>query len=161
MSDTGPLDPYQPQSDEEEWDDEGRTPGPRVLWGRITILGLLLILAFMLGRASAPSGISQSAYDRVVRQNRGLTAQVDALETAAGQPVVEESPSPSPKASASSSPASKPARSYIVKKGDTLRGIAHKFYGDSSLDDYIAQANGITDPKQLRSGDTLVIPPKP
>lgn len=53
-------------------------------------------------------------------------------------------------------------RTYAVKTGDTLSGIAQKFYGDASQWPRIADANGITDPRRLQtaqqSGKELVIP---
>ena len=54
-------------------------------------------------------------------------------------------------------PAGKP---YIVVSGDTLGGIARKFYGTSSLDDVIFRANTkvIKDRNKLSPGMRLVIP---
>ena len=54
-------------------------------------------------------------------------------------------------------PAGKP---YIVVSGDTLGGIARKFYGKSSLDDVIFRANSkvIKDRNRLSPGMRLVIP---
>ncbi len=48
---------------------------------------------------------------------------------------------------------------YIVKQGDSLWYIASKEYGDSGLWRQIADANNIYDPKKLKSGTELVIPP--
>ena len=45
---------------------------------------------------------------------------------------------------------------YVVQPGDTLSGIASKFGVDSWQD--VADANGITDPKSLQAGATIVIP---
>ena len=55
------------------------------------------------------------------------------------------------------SPEGKP---YIVVSGDTLGGIARKFYGKSSLDDVIFRANTkvIKDRNKLSPGMRLVIP---
>jgi 5'-nucleotidase len=50
---------------------------------------------------------------------------------------------------------------YVVESGDTLASIAEDFYGDASLDDFLAEANGITDPSSLSVGTELTIPPKP
>lgn len=47
---------------------------------------------------------------------------------------------------------------YVVKKGDTLQGIAHKFYKDTSKWRKIADANNIKHPKLLKVGRKLVIP---
>lgn len=52
---------------------------------------------------------------------------------------------------------------YTVKKGDTLRQIAEKFYGDPSKWKAIARANDLKDPDKLKVGAKLKIPklPKP
>jgi LysM repeat protein len=46
---------------------------------------------------------------------------------------------------------------YVIQKGDTLIPIARKF-GITVQD--IQQANGITDPRRLRIGQEIIIPPK-
>ena len=62
-----------------------------------------------------------------------------------------------PAADGEGAPAGKP---YIVVSGDTLGGIAKKFYGKSSLDDVIFRANTnvIKDRNKLSPGMRLVIP---
>ncbi|QYY35777.1 LysM peptidoglycan-binding domain-containing protein [Ruficoccus sp. ZRK36] len=57
--------------------------------------------------------------------------------------------------SASSSSASVPEGSYLVKKGDTLGAIAKRYDVKVSA---LMTANGISDPRSLRAGQTLVIP---
>lgn len=44
---------------------------------------------------------------------------------------------------------------YVVKKGDTLSGIAYKLYGDTSKWRDLAKANGITNPRLLQVGTKL------
>ena len=46
----------------------------------------------------------------------------------------------------------------IVKRGDTLSGIAARVYGDPSRWRDIANANNIEDPFNLPTGASLVIP---
>jgi len=50
---------------------------------------------------------------------------------------------------------------YVVVSGDTLSGIALKFYGNGGATYYnqIAQANHISDPNLIYVGQVLVIPP--
>lgn len=50
------------------------------------------------------------------------------------------------------------ARHYTVRKGDTLRSIAAKFYSDPSEWKRIARANHIKDPGKLKVGTRLRIP---
>lgn len=54
--------------------------------------------------------------------------------------------------------AKKGAKSYTVKKGDTLWALAEKYYGDGTQWKKIAKANGIKDPKKLPIGKKLTIP---
>lgn len=53
------------------------------------------------------------------------------------------------------------ARSYTVQSGDTLWGIARKFYGDGSLAYRLAAANStiIKNPNLIYPGQVLTIPP--
>lgn len=47
---------------------------------------------------------------------------------------------------------------YVVKKGDSLAGIARKFYGTSSRVKEICSMNGIEDPDQIRPGQNILLP---
>jgi len=47
---------------------------------------------------------------------------------------------------------------YTVIRGDSLFGIAQRFYGDGNKLPIIAQANGIADPDRIFPGQVLVIP---
>jgi nucleoid-associated protein YgaU len=124
-------------------------------------LGAALLIAFFVGRASAPGGVSKGALDKVKTQLSDAQQQIQTLQAQAAA-AVSASPAPSGSASPSATPAAAAgSQTYTVKPGDTLRGIAQKFYGDSSLATVIEQANNITDPSQLRSGETITIPPKP
>jgi hypothetical protein len=61
-----------------------------------------------------------------------------------------------------SAPGSTPApavpRTYVVRAGDTLSGIARQFYGDAKRWPEIQAANGITNPNLIHIGDRLTIP---
>ena len=46
----------------------------------------------------------------------------------------------------------------IIHEGDSLWAMASKEYGDSSMWRMIAEANGISNPRLLRSGETLRLP---
>jgi nucleoid-associated protein YgaU len=147
----------QPEPDEDRYEPEG---GGRVLWGRIIALLVALLVAFLIGRATAGGGssISSARYAKVKRDlaiARARAAQADQT------PVAEQTtpaPSPSPEESESDAAGGK---TYVVKSGDTLRGIAQKFYGDASLADLIAEANNITDATLVHEGTELAIPPEP
>ncbi len=48
---------------------------------------------------------------------------------------------------------------YTVESGDTLGGIAHRFYGSARHYQAIADHNDIDDPRRIRLGQTLRLPP--
>jgi LysM repeat protein len=50
---------------------------------------------------------------------------------------------------------------YVVKQGDTLSGVAAKFYEDASKWRPIALTNGILDPLSISAGQQLFIPSLP
>ncbi|NAZ73849.1 LysM peptidoglycan-binding domain-containing protein [Kineococcus sp. T13] len=49
-------------------------------------------------------------------------------------------------------------RTYTVKAGDTLSGIAQKMYGSSARWQDIANASGVRDPRSLKVGQVLKVP---
>jgi len=94
------------------------------------------------------SGTDGNANARLVMQDdRNLV-----LYTADNRPVWS---SGTTVASAEQAPA---GQSYTVASGDTLWGIAEKFYGDGSQYEKIAAANGISNPDALQVGQQLTIP---
>lgn len=64
-------------------------------------------------------------------------------------------PTPTPKVSLPSK------RTCVVRKGDTLSGIARRFYGHAEAWSLIAKANPGVDPDRLPVGATLKLPPVP
>jgi nucleoid-associated protein YgaU len=57
-------------------------------------------------------------------------------------------------------PSSQAARTYTVKKGDTLSRIAKEFMGDSNayMDIFNANRDQLTDPDEIKPGQVLKIP---
>lgn len=51
-----------------------------------------------------------------------------------------------------------PKRTYTVKSGDTLWGIAQEFYGNGSLDGYLAQINHIPNANLIYPGEVITVP---
>jgi LysM repeat protein len=64
----------------------------------------------------------------------------------------------SPAATSTKSIAQYMDKTYKVKQGDTLWGIAQRLLGDGSKWTIIAKANGITNPKSLQIGQVIKYP---
>ncbi len=153
-----------------------------VLWGRVVVLGVVLLLVFLLGRSTGGSRSElQALQDRVEAQN----AEIDQLEAenralaspspdAAGDPnapgtvptatptsTASPTPSPTSRATATPTAGSTAAQNYTVRPGDSLRGIANRFYGNAVYAKCIQNANNIDDARSLPVGKSLTIPPKP
>lgn len=159
---TESFEPIEPDS--YEWDyEEARDRGPRVLWGRVVALGLFLIFAFLFGRWTAPATPLTTELKEARAELEAADREIESLENQlAAQTAPEEETQPTPTPAQEQTPAaSGEEKTYIVKSGDTLAAIAIKFYGDSTLDDLIAEANDITDPTSIKPGQKLIIPPKP
>ena len=145
--------------DSYEWDyEEEPERRSKVLWGRIVALLAFLVLAFLLGRATAAGDGDDRAQrlaaivERLEDENEQLRAELDAARATTPEPETtpaEETPTDEEEET-----------TYVVEQGDTLRGIAQSFYGDATLDDCIAAENDINDPTELRPGQELVIPPE-
>ena len=146
-----------------DWDfeDEEKTrgEGPRLLWGRILALLVALVLVFFLGRATVSAGSSDQEVQDLREQVAELESQLDTLRSQQATEASEEPASAAPSESAAGGEAE--AEIYTVKPGDTLNTIAEDVYGDVGLGDELGEANGITDPEELRVGDELEIPPEP
>ena len=54
-----------------------------------------------------------------------------------------------------------PSGTYTIQRGDTLMAIAAHFYGDASQWSVIAEANPKADPRRLRVGQEIKLPPRP
>lgn len=167
---TEPLDPYESDpSSEYDWDEEpAADDSPRILWGRVAVLGAMLLLAFLFGRATKSAGVPDSELSAARQQVQELRAENQALEEElASAPVVTDEPTAGTETGSEgdgetgTTDTSGEDKTYIVEEGDSLTTIAQKFYGDSSLDDFLAEVNGITDPTQLAVGQELTIPSDP
>jgi nucleoid-associated protein YgaU len=158
---TEPLAPYEPEPEPSyEWDyEDERRSRPKVLWGRIVILAIVLILVYLLGRSTAPEGIPQSRLEQaraesaqLEEENQALADQVEELEAA------QESPSPTTTTVAGGTDETGELETYTVRRGDTLTSIAQDVCEDPSLDNAIGELNDISDPEQLTVGSDIQIP---
>ncbi|MBW3594543.1 MAG: LysM peptidoglycan-binding domain-containing protein [Actinobacteria bacterium] len=167
MSDheTESFTPYEPQTSY-DWDygdqppPEGGRNVPNVLWGRLAALGLLALIAFLLGRWSAPNGVDSEQLAAARADNRAAQARIEELEAALqAQPTVSPTPSITvDDQTDEADDATFDGETYTIQSGDTLRDIAERFCGDPTEGDLIADFNGIADPTLITPGTELKIP---
>ena len=159
---TEPLAPYEPEPEASyEWDyEDDRNSRPKVLWGRIVILVIVLVLAYLLGRSTAPEGISPTALERaraestqLEEENQALADEVEELEAA------QESPTTTTAAGGTDETGETgKTETYTVRRGDTLTSIAQDVCEDPTLDNAIGELNDISEPEQLSVGAEIQIP---
>lgn len=172
------IDPYEPPEDpayDWEYDDEpAYRSGPRVLWGRLVVLAVVLLVAFLIGRATGGGGVPQEDFDAARAERNDAQAQVQDLQQEVSQlenqsealqnslDEAEAAAETTTDTTGDENTAEEPAgETYVIEEGDTLRDIAIEFYGDATLDDYIAEANDIADPSLISAGVEIIIPPDP
>lgn len=176
MSDreTESFTPYEPQTSY-DWDygeeppagggdGGGGRPVPNILWGRLIALGLLALVAFLIGRWSAPNGVGEERLRALRADNAAAEEKIDELEAALQtQTQAQPTETPTPEITVGDQndepdDANFDGETYVVQSGDTMRGIAERFCGDPTEDDLIADFNGIADPTLLSVGTELKIP---
>ena len=174
------LDPYEPPESEYEWDydeEPARRDAPKVLWGRVAILGAGIILAFLIGRMTAGGGIPASDLARAERQAEDARAEVAALTdrvtsledqldaaegaAAAGTTDTADDTTDNPDEEGDTAAPEGDVETHVVASGETLTTISEEYYDDTGYADYIAEYNGIDDPSLVSTGTELQIPPKP
>lgn len=152
-----------------------------ILWGRVAALGGALLLAFLFGTwvAGGDEGIDEQQHlqtveerDRLARENEELQEQIDQLsqgEPPANPPTADnddedgdDSDSDSDSGDGDGSDDSDgQSQVYVVRQGDTLSGVAQRFYGSSGKKarERIAEANDLEPDSTLTVGQELTIPP--
>jgi LysM domain len=176
---TETMEPYEPSDDAYEWDYDGDPSDhhpPTILWGRVAVLGGAILIAFLLGRLTAPGGVSQDSFDTVKAQRDDAQAQADNLQAqvddlTAAQDETQDQATPTPNASPTPDTGDNQAAgdeastTYTVKAGDTLRDVAKAVYCDALAYEGIASANpsDVGPPPNyiIQPGADLVIPDDP
>lgn len=168
---TEPFEPYEPDP-AYDWDMEPEEhERPKILWGRLVALGVLLVVVFLGGRACAPDGVPPEELDQARARiedlegdNDRLRSEIAALEQAQATPTetptTEPTETPTDDATATEEPEVE-GETYVVKEGDTLTSLAVEFYGDGQYADELAAANDLPPDSFLDIGQELFIPDEP
>jgi outer membrane murein-binding lipoprotein Lpp len=178
MRERDSLEPYEPSDPGYDWDYEAEEQPrnlPNILWGRVAVLGAVVLLAFLIGRMTAGGGgVAQERFDEARADLQTAQDEISTLESdlqqtqrdleAAQQANAADTnaPTDTQEDDGEEDPAANPdSEVHTVVPGDTFTTIAEEYYGDAGLADYIMEANQITDPTQLSVGSDIIIPPEP
>ncbi len=149
----------------DDWDYSEAPPPPNILWGRVAALLGVVVVFFLIGRATADRGIPEEQYERVRSQLETSQREINRLEgelEAAQRDTTGEQGEGTEDTGTTEEDMGRPleegARIYTVKSGDTLTTIAQRFYQDPERAELIAAANNIDDPSQIEVGQELIIP---
>ncbi len=115
------------------------------------------IAAKFYGDSSQWRVIYNANRDRIPDEHQLRIGQVLTIPAAGASTAVS---SPAPAVSGAPAAETTKAKTYVVQKGDSLYGIAQRFYGDGSQWQKILSANSskLSAPEELRAGMELVIP---
>jgi len=165
VSDYDPTRPFASDEPDPEYDWDDQPPSPKLLWGRVIALAAVLILAFLLGRATAPDDSAEEvdqlraqleeAADEIadLREQDTFGANPTPTETVPEEtPTEEDTPD---EGGDGDGGGDEEVREYTVKTGDTYNEIAERFLDDPSLGSCIADAN---EGETLIVGETINIP---
>lgn len=134
-----------------------RTGGQALLVGLMVVALAVLLVA----HANPLAGPGPSASPPASAGVASAAAGASAAATTAPSATIALTPSPpvaSPTATATPAPTPKPTaspRTYTVRAGDTISGIAAKYHSTVKA---IVDANNIADPRTIRPGQVLIIP---
>ncbi|HUH08092.1 MAG TPA: LysM domain-containing protein [Egibacteraceae bacterium] len=149
--------------------------GARILWGRVAFFAIALALAFLLGTcvgggddelasqldAEKQRVIALTSEMEQLRSDGGTTEEADSNSDAENPtPPPTTPPATEPASTEGATPPADTANIYVVKRNDTLFGIAAEVYGDGTQWRRIADANNLTTENNIREGQELTIPPK-
>ncbi len=150
-----------------------------ILWGRVAALGGALLLAFLFGTWVSDGSPTEDeiqaseTYQELLEERNQLADDNSELEDQLDQLSRGEPPENPPTAdndsddgdgdgdSDSDDGSDEQSQVYVVRQGDTLSGVAQRFYGSSGREarERIAEANDIEPDATLTVGQELTIPP--
>ncbi len=134
--------PYRYLEQLERWSDSG-TPVRFLVSGTPTN-ALVLIESVEYGEKDGTNDVYATI---ILRQYRKPETPVAAVSSGTAT------------ASRDSATGASSTRTYTVVQGDSLWGIAQRFYGDGSLCYRLSAANSIANPNLIRPGQVLTLPP--
>ena len=132
----------------------------RICTGAFIWIGLPLVAAVMGGCQNKSGGVPSSSSAMDVSAQPVYNAPAPSYTAAPVQPVYDSAPVVASAVSPafSNSASSLGGGSYVVKKGDTLYGIARTHYGDGKKWQQIAAANPGLSPTSLKVGQIITLP---
>ena len=158
---TRPFQSGDADSDLEWEDDEG---SPKLLWGRVLALAGILLLAFLLGRATGPDDAGEEVAELREQLSDAndtiddLEAVLETITPASPAPTIDETPTDGEPTDGEPEEPEGRVKSYTVKEGDTFNSIAEDEFGEATPGnvDCLVEANGGDD--VISPGDQIDIP---
>lgn len=130
-----------------------RTGGQALLVGLMAVALLVLVVARanpLAGPAASPSPAASGDVASAPVGASAAASSTPAPTVAATPPPATPTPAPTRTAPPTASP-----RTYTVRSGDTIAGIAAKYHSTVKA---IVAANNIVDPRTIHPGQVLIIP---
>ena len=120
---------------------------------------VVALVVLVIARANPLAGPATSPSPAATGDVASAVAGASAAASSTPAPTVAATPSPAaatptPTPTRTTSPTASP-RTYTVRSGDTIAGIAAKFHTTVKA---IVAANNIVDPRTIHPGQVLVIP---
>ena len=170
MNDYDPTRPFQSSEPDPSLEWEEDDGGPKLLWGRVLALFAVLLVAFLIGRASAPDDSAQLA--ELQEDLADAREQIEAFQEQTIPPIATDTPPDTNEDEDDVEPTDTPTdeetdeetddgegevegKSYTVKDGDNYYKISEKQFGDPAGGPCIEEAN---DGEGLDPGETITIP---
>ncbi|MDQ3954840.1 MAG: hypothetical protein M3285_04740 [Actinomycetota bacterium] len=168
MSDYDPTRPFDPSEPDPGLDWEEDDGSPKLLWGRVLALAGVLLLAFLIGRMSAPDDSAeqvQNLQERLAAANARITELEDKV-------LIDDTPTETPPETPPDSPDDPPespppgegdegedgegtVETYTVESGDNYTSISEDLFGDPAGAECISDAN---DNAPLQPGQEINVP---